>query len=102
MWNIIREHMSTVAITAPSDVSLFAVDSLKQLSVKFLLREEIASIEFQREFLIPFQTIFMKVEKDEIKELVLNCCNYIVSHVLKSLKSGWKIIIEILLYSIES
>ena len=37
MWNIIREHMSTVAITAPSDVSLFAVDSLKQLSVKFLL-----------------------------------------------------------------
>jgi brefeldin A-inhibited guanine nucleotide-exchange protein len=85
-----REHISNVAINSPPEISLFAVDSLKQLSIKFLKKDEFASLEFQKEFLKPFETIFEKVNNDYIKDLVLNCCNYIISHVMKNIKSGWK------------
>jgi brefeldin A-inhibited guanine nucleotide-exchange protein len=90
IWNIMREHISNVAINSIPDVSLFAVDSLKQLSIKFLKKDEFASLEFQKEFLKPFETIFEKVSDDYIKDLVLNCINYIISHVMKNIKSGWK------------
>ena len=40
IWNITREHISYVAINAPAEVGFFAVDSLKQLSLKFLIVSE--------------------------------------------------------------
>jgi len=86
-----REHISNVAINSSLEVAFFAVDSLKQLSIKFLMKEEFAtSLEFQKEFLKPFETICSRVQSDDIKELILNCCNYIISHVMKNIKSGWK------------
>lgn len=36
IWNIMREHLSYVALNSKPEVSLFAIDSLKQLSIKFL------------------------------------------------------------------
>jgi len=37
IWNIMREHISKVAINSNQDIAFFAVDSLKQLSIKFLM-----------------------------------------------------------------
>lgn len=36
-------------------VSIFAIDSLRQLADKFLLKEEFASFNFQKNFLQPFE-----------------------------------------------
>jgi len=35
-----REHISNVALKSKPEVSLFAIDSLKQLSIKFLSVEK--------------------------------------------------------------
>jgi len=35
MWNIVRDHINEVAIKEKR-VAMFAVDSLKQLNIKFL------------------------------------------------------------------
>lgn len=49
-----------------------------------------ATLEFQKEFLKPFETIYQQIVNDDLKELILNCCSYIISHVMKNIKSGWK------------
>lgn len=90
IWNIMREHISNVALTSKPEVSLFAIDLLKQLSIKFLGQKELGLLEFQKDFLKPFETIFQKTKNDDMKELILSCCNYIIMHTKRDLKSGWK------------
>jgi len=102
IWNVTREYISNVAIHSAPEIAFFAVDSLKQLSLKFLIKEELSNLEFQKEFLRPFGTIFQRVENNDIKELVLTCCSYIISHVGDKLKSGWKTILDILGLGAES
>mmetsp|Transcript_16230 Transcript_16230/g.13807 ORF Transcript_16230/g.13807 Transcript_16230/m.13807 type:complete len:494 (-) Transcript_16230:1315-2796(-) len=102
IWNIIKEHISNVAINSSTEISMFAVDSLKQLSTKFLKKQELATHEFQREFLQPFETIFIRVKNDDTKNLILDCCNFIASNMAGSLKSGWKSIFDILGHSIDT
>jgi len=36
IWSKIRDHFSEVGSKAPKNIAVFAVDSLKQLSIKFL------------------------------------------------------------------
>jgi len=37
IWNIMKEHIIVAAIHSTKEISFFAVDSLKQLSIKFLI-----------------------------------------------------------------
>lgn len=45
---------------ANEDVAFFAVDSLRQLSMKFLEKGEFANFRFQKDFLRPFEHIMKK------------------------------------------
>lgn len=42
------------------DVAIFAVDSLRQLSMKFLEKGELANFRFQKDFLRPFEHIMKR------------------------------------------
>jgi len=42
------------------EIALFAVDSLRQLSTKFLEKGEFANFRFQKDFLRPFEYIMKK------------------------------------------
>ena len=42
------------------DVAFFAVDSLRQLSMKFLEKGEFANFRFQKDFLRPFEHIMKR------------------------------------------
>ena len=47
----------------PNDeVSLFVVDSLRQLSMKFVEKGELANFRFQKDFLRPFEHIMKRNE----------------------------------------
>lgn len=55
------------------DVAIFAVDSLRQLSMKFLEKGELANFRFQKDFLRPFEHIMKKnrFEKRHAVEAVI-------------------------------
>jgi len=44
-------------------IAMNAVNSLKQLSIKFLSQEERFDFQFQKEFLSPFETIYSQQQK---------------------------------------
>lgn len=51
---------SQVGCNPNEDVAIFAVDSLRQLSMKFLEKGELANFRFQKDFLRPFEHIMKR------------------------------------------
>jgi brefeldin A-inhibited guanine nucleotide-exchange protein len=69
---------------------------LKQLSIKFLQRDQ---LQMQREFLKPFETIFLGVD-ESMKEYILDCVNHIVLNYKYAIKGGWRIIFDLINYAL--
>ncbi|CAD8200740.1 unnamed protein product [Paramecium pentaurelia] len=90
MWNIVKDHINEVAVKEKK-VAMFTVDSLKQLSIKFLQKDELYDFQFQRDVLKPFETIFLQSNL-EVKEFILSCINHIVLNHKHNIRSGWRMI----------
>lgn len=77
-------------------VAEYAVDSLKQLALKFVYKEELEGFNFQRLFLCPFEAVFVATQHKEIKVLVLDCIQNLVQARSRHIRSGWKSIFSVL------
>ena len=69
------------------------MDSLRQLSMRFLEIEELAHFKFQKEFLKPFEYIILHNDSLEVKDMVLECINNMILARADKIKSGWKTIL---------
>jgi len=52
------------------NVSFFGLDALRQLSMRFLEKEELAHFRFQKEFLRPFEYTMAKNQNADAREMV--------------------------------
>ncbi|RKP18011.1 DUF1981-domain-containing protein [Rozella allomycis CSF55] len=95
IWNIISNTFTQVACNVNLNIANFSIDSLRQLSFKFLEKEEMSQFKFQKEFLKPFEEIFIKSNL-EIKDFVIRCLLVIIQGRGKNIKSGWKSIFNVL------
>lgn len=59
-------------------VAEYSVDSLKQLALKFVCKEELRDFNFQRLFLCPFESVFVATQHKDIKVLILDCLQNLV------------------------
>lgn len=48
IWSVLGEHFNKVGVHSNLHVAMFAIDSLRQLSMKFLERGELAHFHFQK------------------------------------------------------
>ncbi|KAL4346705.1 hypothetical protein GQ457_17G004310 [Hibiscus cannabinus] len=90
MWNVLSDFFVSVGLSENLSVSIFVMDSLRQLAMKFLEREELANYNFQNEFLRPFVIIMQKSNSSEIRELIVRCISQMVLSRVTNVKSGWK------------
>ncbi|XP_078432410.1 SEC7-like guanine nucleotide exchange family protein [Wolffia australiana] len=90
IWSVLSEFFVTVGTFENLSVAIFVMDSLRQLSMKFLEREELANYNFQKEFLHPFVVVMQKSSSAEIRELVVRCVSQMVLSRVGHVKSGWK------------
>lgn len=97
VWEIMAEHFAKIGCNKNSMVSIFAIDSLKQLSFKFLEKPERSEFNFQRIFLRPYlQIIENPLTREDIRELILRCVDNMIRTKSHNLRSGWKIFFTIL------
>lgn len=96
LWAILGDIFNTVGCHANLIIDVFALDSLKQLSLRFLSLEELAHFKFQKEFLKPFHHIIVNNNSTEVKEMVIDCINNMVLAKADQIRSGWKTIFEVL------
>ncbi|KAG0460369.1 hypothetical protein HPP92_020666 [Vanilla planifolia] len=59
IWNVLSDFFVIIGCLENLSVSIFAMDSLRQLAMKFLDREELANYNFQNEFMKPFVIVML-------------------------------------------
>ncbi|BBG97431.1 SEC7-like guanine nucleotide exchange family protein, partial [Prunus dulcis] len=90
IWHVLSNFFVTIGCSENLSIAIFAMDSLRQLSMKFLDREELANYNFQNEFMKPFVIVMRKSSAVEIRELIIRCVSQMVLSRVNNVKSGWK------------
>ncbi|KAL9359846.1 hypothetical protein Peur_047969 [Populus x canadensis] len=90
IWHVLSDFFVTIGCSENLSIAIFAMDSLRQLSMKFLDREELANYNFQNEFMKPFVIVMRKSNAVEIRELIIRCVSQMVLSRVNNVKSGWK------------
>ncbi|KFK30178.1 hypothetical protein AALP_AA7G227800 [Arabis alpina] len=90
IWNVLSDFFVSVGLSENLSVAIFVMDSLRQLSMKFLEREELANYHFQHDFLRPFVVVMQKSSSAEIRELIVRCVSQMVLSRVSNVQSGWK------------
>lgn len=96
LWAIMGEIFNVVGCNPNLAVAFFALDSLRQLSMRFLDIDELSHFKFQKEFLKPFEHAIIHNDSYEAKEMVLDCINNMILAKADNIKSGWKTIFGVL------
>ncbi|CAE7561117.1 Arfgef2 [Symbiodinium natans] len=97
IWRVLSSHFVEVAAHQNVRVCHYAMDSLRQLTMKFLEKDELAGYNFQADFLKPFETIMVgppPVSKD-VKDYLVHIIAYMADASFHSIRSGWKAVLHI-------
>jgi Sec7-like guanine-nucleotide exchange factor len=70
IWSSISEHLIEVSCHENESISMGAINSIRQLAVKFLDKDELTNFHYQREFLKPFLVVFNSNQNIKIRSLV--------------------------------
>ena len=97
IWKLISDYIVNVAdLYHDRNISVDAIDSLRQIVSKLLKKSDLAIYHFQIDFFKPFEAIFKKEGLSLDKyELILGCLAYIVTSS-KNIHAGWIIIFNII------
>ncbi|GAA5971918.1 hypothetical protein JCM21900_001320 [Sporobolomyces salmonicolor] len=90
MWTIIGEHFNQVTCHTNAKVSFLALDSLRQLAMRFLEKEELANFKFQKDFLKPFEFAMVHNNHPDARDMVLQCLHQMIQARVQNLRSGWR------------
>jgi brefeldin A-inhibited guanine nucleotide-exchange protein len=97
IWEVIGAHFNTVGCLPNEEVSFFVVDSLRQLSMKFVEKKELANFRFQKDFLRPFEYIMKRNDSVTIRDMVVRCVTQMIQSKAQNIVSGWKNIFSVFL-----
>eukprot|EP01119_Soliformovum_irregulare_P013394 TRINITY_DN3553_c0_g1_i7.p1 TRINITY_DN3553_c0_g1~~TRINITY_DN3553_c0_g1_i7.p1 ORF type:complete len:1701 (-),score=587.09 TRINITY_DN3553_c0_g1_i7:49-5151(-) len=90
IWGVLADHFTKVGCDQNSRLAMYAIDSLRQLAMKFLEKNELSNYQFQKEFLKPFEVIMASNSLVKIRQLVIECLANMVKSRAHNIKSGWK------------
>lgn len=90
IWEVLGEHFNQVGCHTNTAVVFFALDSLRQLSMRFLEIEELPGFKFQKDFLKPFEHVMANSNVVTVKDMVLRCLIQMIQARGDNIRSGWK------------
>ncbi|KAI5798944.1 hypothetical protein EDC01DRAFT_613660 [Geopyxis carbonaria] len=99
IWNILGEHFNQVGCHSNTSVVFFALDSLRQLSMRFLEIEELPHFKFQKDFLRPFEHVIANTTVVPVKDMVLRCLSQMLQARGDNIKSGWRTMFGVFTYA---
>ncbi|CAO3598921.1 unnamed protein product [Absidia cylindrospora] len=95
IWSILGEYFNKVGCQSNFNVAFFALDSLRQLAMKFLEKEELPHFKFQKDFLMPFRDVLANNPDVAIKDMVLRCLSQMILARGHHIRSGWKAMLSV-------
>jgi brefeldin A-inhibited guanine nucleotide-exchange protein len=80
-------------------VVVFALDSLRQLSMRFLEIDELPHFQFQKDFLRPFEHVIQNTSNVTVKDMILQCLNQMIKARADKIRSGWRTMFGVFTYA---
>lgn len=90
IWQVLGQHFIEVGCHNNTHVVFFALNSLRQLSMRFMEIEELPGFKFQKDFLKPFELILSNASQVPVKDMVLRCLIQMIQARGDMIRSGWK------------
>ncbi|KAI9793239.1 MAG: guanine nucleotide exchange protein for ADP-robosylation factor [Peltula sp. TS41687] len=90
VWQVLGEHFNQVGCHRNTNVVFMALDSLRQLSMRFLDFEELSGFAFQKDFLKPFEHVMANSGIVPVKDMILRCLIQMIQARGDNIRSGWK------------
>lgn len=90
IWEVLGQHFNHVGCHSNTTVVFFALDSLRQLSMRFMEIEELPGFKFQKDFLKPFEHVMANSSTATVKDMILRCLIQMVQARGHNIRSGWK------------
>ena len=90
IWQVLGEHFNEVGCHNNTNIVFFALDSLRQLSKRFMEIEELPGFKFQKDFLKPFEHVITNSTVVIVKDMVLRCLIQMIQANGDNIRSGWK------------
>ncbi|KAG6817461.1 hypothetical protein H0H87_008629 [Tephrocybe sp. NHM501043] len=90
LWDILGEHFKLVCCHNNPHVAFFALDSLRQLAMRFLEKEELPHFKFQKDFLKPFEYTMIHNQNPDVRDMVLQCLHQMIQARVQNMRSGWR------------
>ncbi|CAM9015777.1 unnamed protein product [Wickerhamomyces anomalus] len=79
IWAVMGECFNKIGTKHNLSVVFFALDSLRQLAMRFMDIEELSGFKFQEDFLKPFDYILRNARDVQVSEMCLNCLNNLIA-----------------------
>ena len=95
IWKILSEFFVEIGISNNIENSSTSIDSLRQLTMKFLEKDESKEYHFQAQFFKPFLEISKKCHDRGIQEFIICCIINLIRNNETKIKSGWIVILNI-------
>ncbi|CCF37916.1 Sec7 domain-containing protein, partial [Colletotrichum higginsianum] len=90
IWEVLGDHFNRVGCHNNITIVFFALDSLRQLSMRFMEFEELAGFKFQKDFLKPFEHVLANSQNIAVKDMVLRCLIQMIQARGDNIRSGWR------------
>ena len=73
IWAVLSLHFVAAGSHDDEKIAMYAIDSLRQIAVKYLERAELANLTFQNDILKPFVVIMRSSKNSTIRALIVDC-----------------------------
>lgn len=90
IWAVLGEHFNKVGCHINTASVYFALDSLRQLSMRFMEIEELPGFKFQKDFLKPFEHVMSNSNNLTVKDMALRCLVQMIQARGENIRSGWR------------
>jgi len=90
IWDVLGDHFNKVGCHANEAIVFFALDSLRQLSMRFMEIEELPGFKFQKDFLKPFEHVMSNSNNIHVKDMSLRCLIQMIQAKGENIRSGWR------------
>ncbi|XP_074312417.1 brefeldin A-inhibited guanine nucleotide-exchange protein 5 [Silene latifolia] len=90
IWSVLANHFIFAGSHHDEKVAMYAIDSLRQLGMKYLERAELANFTFQNDILKPFVVLMRNSRSESTRRLIVDCIVQMIKSKVGSIKSGWR------------
>ncbi|KAL8153523.1 hypothetical protein V2J09_011283 [Rumex salicifolius] len=90
IWSVLANHFISAGSHHDEKIAMYAIDSLRQLGMKYLERAELTNFTFQNDILKPFVVLMRSSRSDTKRKLIVDCIVQMIKSKVGSIKSGWR------------